>query len=447
MRDRSGPTAERRGGVRRELQVFYGAAALALLVVAVGAVAASRSVARSQALSDAEHMTVRLAALVIAPLLEDSLNGDVERQGELSRAIDNRMRDGYLRQIIVWDGEGRIVLADDPSDVGKQLEPPDEVRRAIEQGTVSSEFEPEPEASHLAAQEKGVGFVEVYVPFTVPGRAPMAFEAYYDYARVDETAKSLLWQLIPLVLVPLVVLMAIQVPIATSMARRVRRHDAERSELAERSLAVSERERIRIAADLHDGPIQDLAGTGYALGAVAGSVPEHHRALMATLQRTVQRSIESLRQLMVDLYPPDLGPEQLPDSLSELAEPLRRNGIDVTVSVGHLPPASNELFTTVYRVTQEALANIAQHAEATSVSVSLMAVRDDHDESSLQLHILDNGVGFNPDKLDRRAEGHLGLQLLRSRVEGLGGSFSISAIPDGGTSITAAVPLPSRLTV
>jgi two-component system NarL family sensor kinase len=438
--------AERRGGVRRELQVFCGAAALALLVVAVGAVAASRSVARSQALSDAEHMTVKLAALVVAPLLEDSLNGDVERQEELSRAIDNRMRDGYLRQIIVWDGAGRIVLADDPADVGKQLEPPDEVLRAIEQGAVSSEFEPEPEASHLAAQEKGVGFVEVYVPLTLPGRAPMAFEAYYDYARVDETAKSLLWQLIPLVLVPLIVLMAIQVPIATSMARRVRRHDAERSELAERSLAASERERIRIAADLHDGPIQDLAGTSYALGAVAGSVPEHHRALMATLQRTVQRSIESLRQLMVDLYPPDLGPAQLPDSLSKLAEPLRRNGTDVTVSVGDLPPASDELFTTIYRVTQEALANIAKHAAATRVVVSLHSGRDD-DEPSLQLRIVDDGVGFNPDKLDRRAEGHLGLQLLRSRVEGLGGSFAICAMPGGGTSITADLPLPSPLPV
>ena len=75
---------------------------------------------------------------------------------------------------------------------------------------------------------------------------------------------------------PLLVLMLIQVPIAASLARRIRRQDADRSALLERNLSVSEKERVRVAADLHDGPIQELAGVGYALGAVASSVPEHN---------------------------------------------------------------------------------------------------------------------------------------------------------------------------
>jgi signal transduction histidine kinase len=464
-RDRSGAA---RVGVRRELLIFYGAAALALIVVGFGAVVASRSVARAQALTDAERQTSRLADLVVGPLLHAAMNGDPDGYRELATAIDLRMRDGYLRQVTVWDHEGRIVYADDPRAIGRSLPTPPEVIEAIDRRVVSADFADSPDATELPSDALEDGFVEVYAPFSAPAEAGMAFEAYYDYARVDETADALLWQLIPLVLVPLVALMAIQIPIATSMATRVRRHDVERSELAERGLAASERERVRIAADLHDGPIQELAGMSYALGAVALSVPDRNQALMAKLQTTVQRSIESLRQLMVDLYPPDLSVSQLPQSLSTLAAPLRKKGMHVELHVGQLPAMNTDAVTTVYRVANEALANVAQHSEASAVVVNLMVdqrtTRDDdldaggsgtgaggedtvtalngadHPRTSIRLQILDNGVGFAPERFDRRSQGHLGLQLLTSRVQQLGGTLKVSARPHGGTSVEAVIP-------
>jgi len=471
---RGTPTAQR-VGVRRELLGFYTAAGLALLVVGFGAVIASRSVARSEALADAERQTARMANLVVGPLLHDALRGDAESYRELQTAIDLRMRDGYLRQVTVWDHNGRVVFADDPAEIGRSAAtPPHEVVDAIDHRIISADFADSPELTELPSAELGDGFVEVYAPFDDPAEASMAFEAYYDYARVDETANSLLWQLIPLVLVPLVVLMAIQIPIATSMAKRVRRHDVERSELAERGLAASERERVRIAADLHDGPIQDLAGMGYALGAVAETVPERNQALMAKLQVTVQRSIESLRKLMVDLYPPDLSVGQLPQSLSTLAAPLRKKGMHVEMHVGRLPAMNTDVVTTVYRVAQEALANVAQHSEASAVTVDLRADRmpgaepdDDlrindplinegavgapattgghklHPQrisTSVRLQILDDGVGFDPVQFDRRAQGHLGLQLLTSRVQQMGGTLKVAKRPGGGTSVEAVIP-------
>ena len=165
-------------------------------------------------------------------------------------------------------------------------------------------------------------------PSTCRGCGLLVFEAYYNYAPVDEVANSLLWQLIPLVLVPLLVLQLIQVPLTSSMARRVRRHESDRAALLERTLSVSERERIRIAGDLHDGPVQNLAGVGYALDSVASSVPEQYAILMRRIQDTVHDVIWSLRKLMVDLYPPDLSVGQLSAIIASLAAPLTDQGID-----------------------------------------------------------------------------------------------------------------------
>ena len=222
----------------------------------------------------------------------------------------------------------------------------------------------------------GPGFVEVYVPLDAPGLPRLAFEAYYDYARVNQAANSLLLQLVPLVLAPLLVLQLIQSPIPASLARRVRRHEAERSVLLERTLSVSDRERVRVAADLHDGPIQDLAGVTYVLDAVSPSVLDVHRPLMRDAQNTVTHAINSLRRLMVDLYPPDLSAEQLPGTISNLAEPLRERGIEVTVKVEPMAGLDNETVTTLYRVAREALANVVAHAHASRVNICLGEVDD-----------------------------------------------------------------------
>jgi signal transduction histidine kinase len=444
-RGRDRPSAPR-VGVRRELAIFYGAAALALIVVSIGAVVASRSVARSQALSDAEHMTSRLGSLVVSPILGDSLKGVDGSAEDLVRAINNRMRDGYLRQVTVWGADGRIVWADDPVEIGRVVETPPEVTEAINDGVTTADFEDQPEASEQTFDGSEDGFVEVYTPLQVEGQPTLAFEAYYDYARVDETADGLLFQLIPLVLVPLLVLMLIQVPIAASLARRVRRQDADRSALLERNLSVSEKERVRVAADLHDGPIQELAGVGYALGAVASSVPDNKQPLMRDIQSTVLHAIESLRELMVDLYPPDLSVGQLPNTLENLAAPLQVKGIDIDISVAELPALDNDVVTTIYRVAHEALANVAEHADASRVSIrlGLNGTTGPARTKTVHLEVADDGVGFDPARLDRRSEGHLGLRLLKTRVEDLGGTLTLTGGAQGGTVVGATLPVGGR---
>jgi signal transduction histidine kinase len=242
----------------------------------------------------------------------------------------------------------------------------------------------------------------------------------------------------------LLVLQLIQVPIAGSLARRVRRHEAERSDLLERYLMASDRERVRIAGDLHDGPVQDLAGIGYALDALAPSVPDPRQDLIKSVQVAVRHAIDSLRRLMVDLYPPDLTAGQLPRTIADLTVPLADQGIEVCLDLHPVLDLGNDTITTLYRVARETLANVAAHAGADRVEISLCAVEADGADSipAVRLTIADDGVGLDPARVDRRDEGHLGLRLLKDRVENLGGLWELVGDVNGGTRVSVTLPRP-----
>ena len=124
---------------------------------------------------------------------------------------------------------------------------------------------------------------------------------------------------------------------------------------------------MRFAADLHDGPIQDLAGISYALGAVAPAVVERHAPLMARVQEALQRSIESLRGLMTDLYPPDLRSGNLDQTITHPRRPARGDGGRGASSTWPRSGLSEEGVATLYRVARESLANVQKHAQASTV--------------------------------------------------------------------------------
>jgi signal transduction histidine kinase len=437
-----------RDGARRELTLMVGFAVVVLVLVGATAGLATRSVAQRQALNDAERSTRRLADLVVGPRLAAFLGGDREGAEELDRAVSGRLAEGSLTEVTVWRGDGRILYSAHPSDIGKRVSPPPEVALAL-QGTTTSDFQtgvPEVEEGATATPGQAAPaqrFVEVYVPLAVPGQGPLVFEAYYDYRRVDDLARQLMMQTIPLVIAPLLLLQLIEIPASLSLARRLRRHEQERTRLLERGLATADQERARFAADLHDGPIQDLAGIGYVLGAVAPAVPDRQAPLMLRVQEALQRAIESLRNLMTDLYPPDLQAETLPQALSDLAEPLRAEGVAVDLRAADLPPLSTESVAALYRVAKESLVNVHKHAKASTVTLrlSLVGGADAGDLDRVRLVVQDDGVGVEEGQIDRRAEGHLGLRLLIDRVESLGGQLQVVSPPGQGTRVEAEVPV------
>jgi len=437
-------------GARRELTLLVGVGFVAMVVIGLGAAFASQSVAQDQALEDSERITQRMANLVIGPGMRSYLAKEPGAAEKLRLAVENRMSDGNLTEVTVWSADGVVLFSTTSEDIGRRVTPPpDGVPEAIAGHTTSDFEDGEPEADSAAgpadSAEPDSGpnrFVEVYTPLTVDGQPPLVFEAYYNYIRVDQVAQRLLRQTLPLVLVPLLILQLIQIPIALSLARRIRRHESERFRLLERALSVSDRERVRFAADLHDGPIQDLAGISYALGAVAPTVVDRHAPLMARVQDALQRSIESLRGLMTDLYPPDLRTGNLDQAIATLADHLRENGTQVDVELDELPVLSEEGVATLYRVVRESLANVQKHAQASVVRITLGPAEGFRgtDQTWVQLVVADNGLGVDVSKLDRRAEGHLGLRLLADRVESLGGQLSITSAPGQGMTVQAELP-------
>ena len=439
-----------RVGTRQELALLVGFGFLVTLVIGIGATFVTRTVAQDQALEDSERVTERMARLVVRPLWTGYRNGDPHIRAELERAVHDRMVDGTVTEVTVWSAQAEVLYSNNTEDIGRELEAPDDLPDAL-RGDTTSRFEdgePEADAGNGASPSPDVDagehrYVEVYTPFDVPGEPRMVLEAYYDYDRVDRLAQRLLRQTLPLVLVPLLVLQLVQVPIAISLARRVKRHENERARLLERALSVSDRERVRFAADLHDGPIQDLAGISYALGAVAPTVIERHAPLMARVQDALQRSIASLRGLMTDLYPPDLRSGNLDQAITTLAERLREEGLEVELQLADVPTLGEEGTAALYRVARESLANVSKHAQADTVRVTLQTVPSPWGGSEpwVRLVVADDGVGVDPSRLDRRAEGHLGLRLLADRVESLGGELVITTAEGQGTTVQADLPV------
>jgi two-component system NarL family sensor kinase len=456
MTGRSQRVTVLRVGARRELALLVGFGFLVMVVIGLGAAFATRSVAQDQALEDSERITQRMAELSIKPLIEGYIEKDPNAVAELRRTVDSRMADGNLTEVTIWTGDGVVLFSNKAEDIGERVwPPPDGVPEGIA-GDVTSDFETgDPEADTAASPADGAAaeegpnrFVEVYVPLRVDGQEPLVFEAYYNYERVDRVASRLLRQTLPLVLIPLLILQLVQIPIAISLARRIKRHENERSRLLERALSVSDRERVRFAADLHDGPIQDLAGISYALGAVAPTVIERHAPLMARVQDALQRSIESLRGLMTDLYPPDLRSGNLDQTIVTLADQVQDSGTQVELELGEVPALSEEGVATLYRVARESLANVQKHAQADNVKITLGLVQSlrPNEQPRARLVIADDGVGVDLGKIDRRAEGHLGLRLLADRVESLGGELTIISAPGEGTTVQAELPIAATST-
>jgi signal transduction histidine kinase len=232
------------------------------------------------------------------------------------------------------------------------------------------------------------------------------------------------------------------VPLVWSLARRLKRCERDRLRSLERAIDASEHERRRIAGDLHDGVVQNLAGVSFRLGAVRGLIdattpPELTRAVDESVGET-RESIRALRSLLVDIYPPSLERQGLVAALSDLMARTgdRRLTAHLHVVDGDvvLPPAIEAL---LFRVAQEALRNVLAHARASDVLVWLQRHPD-----RVELSVTDDGQGFDVDAELGTSDGHLGLVAIEDLVHELGGSMHVKSVRGGGTALRVEVPLP-----
>jgi signal transduction histidine kinase len=281
--------------------------------------------------------------------------------------------------------------------------------------------------------ERGSGpLLEVYRPVWTPSGSPLLFETYLRYDEVLARSGELWRGFAGVTLSSILLLVVLMLPILWRLMDRLRQGQHRREALLQRAVEASDDERRRIAGTLHDGAVQDLVATSYAMAGAAERVRRTDPAAAAELDRaaeTVRTSIGGLRSLLVDLYPQSLTTAGLRAALEDLAAPLRQRGITVTVDVADPSPLSDADDRLVYRAARECLTNVARHAGATTVSILL-----DVDDRGWTVEIDDDGVGFDPVALpDAAAGGHFGVRALADTIAEAGGRLRVASAPHAGT--------------
>ena len=205
---------------------------------------------------------------------------------------------------------------------------------------------------------------------------------------------------------------------------------------------ASDEERRRIAVNLHDGPVQELVASSYATAGAAQRADAAGRADDAAAIREAEESVRatvgSLRSVLVDLYPATLATAGLASALPDLAASLRSRGVQVQID---LDPVALALLDApderlVYRTTRECLRNVATHAQASAVEVSLTAEAD-----HVVLTLADDGIGFDAvTVLATPPAGHLGLRSLVDLAEQRGADLQVASAPGAGTRWRLTLP-------
>jgi signal transduction histidine kinase len=207
----------------------------------------------------------------------------------------------------------------------------------------------------------------------------------------------------------------------------------------ERLVATREEERRRLRRDLHDGLGAQLAGLNVQAGTLRRLIPHDPDAadeVVVELRDELRSAIADIRRLVYDLRPPALDDLGLAEALRRLAERYGSEGEQLRVSVEapeDLPNLPAAVEVAVYRIVQEALTNVARHAQART-SVVRLAVNED-----VALEIVDDGVGIPA----QRSAG-VGLSSMHERASELGGSCIVQALPKGGTQVLVRLPLPKE---
>ncbi|MFD0691701.1 sensor histidine kinase [Actinomadura fibrosa] len=209
--------------------------------------------------------------------------------------------------------------------------------------------------------------------------------------------------------------------------------------LAQARAAGVHDERQRMAGEIHDTIAQGLAGVVTQLQA-ARQAPERGRDWLRHVELAQEMARESLaeaRRSVRALRPQQLEDAGLPEALAGVADRWTAlHGVPVEVNTtGAVRSMHPEVEETLLRTTQEALANVAKHAGASRVALSLA-----YEGDQVTLDVRDDGAGFAPDSVRPRGDGGYGLTAMRRRVARVAGTLEIASEPGAGTAVSARVP-------
>src|SRR5688500_2744499 len=227
------------------------------------------------------------------------------------------------------------------------------------------------------------------------------------------------------------------VALAQTFNEMLDRLESERRESARRALLVQEGERQRIARELHDEVGQTLTAVMLQVEGLAGRIPEELREQLDELRETARHGTEEVRRIARRLRPEALEDLGLESALAALAASVGEQA-HIRVSRHLEPPRlplSQEQELVIYRVAQEAMTNVARHAQASAVELRL-----ERADNQIVLTVRDDGRGLPP---GAQTSSH-GIRGMRERAMLIGAGLAITPAPGHGTEVTLSIPLDSE---
>jgi PAS domain S-box-containing protein len=215
---------------------------------------------------------------------------------------------------------------------------------------------------------------------------------------------------------------------------------AELREMKARLLNGVEMERLRLAQELHDGPMQELHSVVYRFGSLREKLEPEQRELLDGARNAIHQVIQELRSTAKDLRPPtimDFGLEKaIRSHVEEFKERYPEPKIQLALTSDR-QLLSEDVRLALFRIYQQAMMNIVRHAQAKNVMVRFTL-----DAEEVTLEIVDDGKGFAvPTRwITLTRQGHYGLAGSAERVETLGGVFNVASEPGQGTRLSVRIP-------
>ncbi|OFW46638.1 MAG: histidine kinase [Acidobacteria bacterium RIFCSPLOWO2_12_FULL_67_14b] len=422
-----------------------------------------------------ETNSVNRAAAIAAVYVESILAAQLGQYAGGS-AIDGRTRasldgvfvEGPLRRKVVrfklWDSEGTILYSSDHAQVGRRFTIEGLLAGAFA-GAVQARISDLDEADNASERERWTELIEVYVPLRTGanGKVTTVAEFYHSMEslrRDIRAAKQRSWALVAVTTAAMYLLLISIVrranttivdqqrdlrrqlqQLRTTLGENVRMRERLR-EAGARTTALNEQFLHRVAADLHDGPAQEIALALMRLetlgeGRIGGAIPEGNTWRdFETIHRALDASLAELRVIASGLGMPGIADLSFADTVIRAVRDFEDQfGTTVNADVDDtLDDAPLAIRITVYRLLKESLTNGWLHARGAA-----QRVRARRAGGQALIEVADQGPGFVPQAAFN--SGRLGLEFMRERVLLVGGTFEIASEPGSGTRVLVRLPL------
>ena len=286
----------------------------------------------------------------LAPfLIDDLLAGDKEALANVAIAGQALIDKGGAAHVKIWSIDGRVVWSDETELIGRTFASRTTRRSySTEQARWQRSASSTRKRTRLEIAAGETELLQVYFGSKTPSGTPMVVETYYPTSLIAERASDQRQSFLPLLLAGLALLTVAQIPLARALLHRLKKLQAEREHLLERVISSSDLERRRIAAEVHDGAVQELIGITFSLSAAADESPPPMNTRLGGLAAATRHTVRSLRSLLNSIYPVEVPDSGWAAGLDPIISALRQRGVTVIVKVPEvrLSPANELLLLT-----------------------------------------------------------------------------------------------------